>query len=246
MAVLEGVTPKPEAIYRQATSREERRRLQAAVITEQRPKFEAFVRRQVPSAHRQEGFQVAAIGILVALEKYDEEISGPDRGKKSFWGFAFPYVREELRRWMDHGVGWRNSKLSKSEKAALESRGGSTSVTSLEFLSESGIEFGTSDRAVDETAGDLEVLRRLQAFVSTLSVDEKELLFWRPGPGWSRLNSKNRALHCSLIERATAFVQGDEDGPRTGVRRSVHPAGSNADLHSGVFAAATRRRVAGD
>lgn len=97
---------KPEALYRNANAAE-RERLATQVVLEHKESIEAYVRKVVPPNSREDAKQSALEGLLIALEKYDESIAGPDRGKKSFWGYALPYVRNEVQKWMSVGVYWR-------------------------------------------------------------------------------------------------------------------------------------------
>lgn len=200
-------SPHPEDYYR-TSDKTERRRIQLVIVTEHRDRVAALVRRGVPKRLRAEACQVGALGLLVALEKYDPERSGPDRGKKSFWGFAFPYVREEIRVWLDHAAGWQNTKMSKAKRAEMEARGTAPKpVASMDADNSLGLtlhDFVKADVSVEGDVVDVEVARRLKLFAETLNAGEREVLFSD--------NEKTRSsrLHLILTERAAAFVKDGE------------------------------------
>ncbi len=78
--------------YRDATTPTERRRIRAAVVDACRPHVARLVRRVVPRKHRDEGEQVGAIGVLIALEHYT-----PARGR-TFRAVALSAARREIDR----------------------------------------------------------------------------------------------------------------------------------------------------
>jgi hypothetical protein len=174
-------------------------------VVTHRERVVALVRRSVPGQHREEAAQVCAIGLLVALERYDDAKSGPDRGKKNFWGYALPYVRDELRLWMDKGVRWRNTKMSKAVRAAREAKGdfGSTFV-SVEAIESAGEFFAAAGVSVDELAAESEALRLLRLFIARLTDKERAIIFSDSG------RTRTGSLHSSLVERCKAFVRGSE------------------------------------
>jgi DNA-directed RNA polymerase specialized sigma subunit len=90
---------KPESIYRTATTKPERRRVQAAVVDEYRSLVDGFVRRTVPAQHLEEATECGCIALLIALEKYDPATAG------EFRFFAFGYVRDEVQKWLAAGKG---------------------------------------------------------------------------------------------------------------------------------------------
>ncbi|HXB26786.1 MAG TPA: hypothetical protein VNV25_18815 [Gemmatimonadaceae bacterium] len=77
------------------------RQLQALVVAAHRAEVAAVVRKIVPSKHWEEAEQLGALGVLVALEKYDPK-TGSDR-VGGFWNFARRHVRREIRKWLDDG-----------------------------------------------------------------------------------------------------------------------------------------------
>ena len=85
---------RPESIYRTATTRPERRRVQAAVVDAYRSLVDGFVRRTVPAEHLEEATECGCIALLIALEKYDPTTTG------EFRFFAFGYVRDEVQKWL--------------------------------------------------------------------------------------------------------------------------------------------------
>jgi hypothetical protein len=56
--------------------------------------------RGLPPRHKEEAAQLVALGVLVALEKYDPTLAGIDR-VNAFWVHAFGQVRKELVIWTD-------------------------------------------------------------------------------------------------------------------------------------------------
>ena len=193
----------PEAEYRNATTAARRRSLQTAVVVAYRDRIAALVRRRFPAELRDEAAQVAAIGLLVALEKYD-----PDRGVP-FWPFAVPWVRSELELWVGHGVRWRPS-----TKGAMGRR------VAVESLIHAAFDAERHDRAsegdsVEDLVGNAEVLRLVSAFLAELPAEDRDLLLCekrdRDGGGIVMGNNARSRRYLSLVERATAFVRGSED-----------------------------------
>lgn len=196
----------PEALYKTA-DKAERRRIQTELVSRHRHKLHLFVRSLVPAQHFDEGAQVGALGLLLALEKYDDAKSGPDRGKKDFFAFAKPYIRDEVRVWMDKGVRWRNTKVNKERKAAQAAKGtdGGVHHDSLDAASAAGAEFKAEAPTPDELASELEALKRLRAFVASLTVAEVRLLFVEREPGQRQADA-----HRALVRRARRAVRGSE------------------------------------
>jgi hypothetical protein len=96
----------PESLYRTTTNKVVRRCLQSIVIVRHRSRIAALVRRTIPwSQHHEVARQVAAIGVLVALEKWEPAHAGAD--SEAFWLFASRYVHAELRLWIDRGTFFR-------------------------------------------------------------------------------------------------------------------------------------------
>ena len=98
--------PAAEDRYKTA-SKTERKRLAAEVLQKYRPRLEKIVRaklRDLPE-HWAEGDQVAALGLLVALERFDCEIAAY-RGS-TFWTFAFWPIQHELEAWLSASIFWR-------------------------------------------------------------------------------------------------------------------------------------------
>ncbi|HZU85615.1 MAG TPA: hypothetical protein VE987_21955 [Polyangiaceae bacterium] len=74
-------------------------RIRAAIVAEWRPRIEALVA-GLPEAQRAEAAQVALIGVLVALERWE-----PGR---SFEPAAWMQIAEELRLWSRATKAWRH------------------------------------------------------------------------------------------------------------------------------------------
>ena len=205
----------PEQSYKTETNPTERRRIQAAVIEAHRPHVAALVRRLVPAEHREEGQQVGALGVLVALEKYDDGIAGPDRGKKCFWGFAYLYVRDELQRWIDVGVNWRKTP-NRGKSAARKANRQAASIHRQPARLDAplpGDDGGTLQDllqhvspTVEELFSVAETLALLLSFARTLSAKDRKILF---SENSQCMISRH---YLSLVERATAFMQGSRDG----------------------------------
>jgi DNA-directed RNA polymerase specialized sigma subunit len=102
--------------YKNAKDLAERRRIQAAVIEANRARVRAFVRRFVPRKQDwADGEQEGLLGVLLALEKWDP--TRPRYSDNAFWGFAYLYVRQQIRTWLDQGYYWRKSpNRGKSER----------------------------------------------------------------------------------------------------------------------------------
>lgn len=232
----------PETLYRTAGAAE-RRRIQTEIVVSHHDRVRSLVRRYVPAGHREEGEQVAALGLLVALEKYDDAVSGPDRGKKSFWGFAFPYVRDELRAWLDVSVWWckaANRGKSAKRRARADEIKKLRKIASLDKI-EPHTEAPLIDRiqlpesdSVEDLAGEVESLRLLRAFCETLSADEARILLSE------HVQVQGSRHHLSLVERATAFVRGNE-GAGDGYRESLPRHSDTGRAHP---APASRRATA--
>jgi DNA-directed RNA polymerase specialized sigma subunit len=84
------------AKYRAAKQieRHERQRLRLEVTLACRAHLEWLARTLAPG-NELDAEVIGAIGVIVALEKYDAERDG------AFWPFARPFVCDEIRRWLD-------------------------------------------------------------------------------------------------------------------------------------------------
>lgn len=202
-----------ETTYRGTVDHVARRRIQSEVVTEYRNRVASYVRRRLAPRHWQEAEQVGLIGLLVALEKFDAS-----RGI-AFWFFAVTYVRDELNAWMGHGVFWR----PRSHDMKRDSKNPLRAVVSLH--NELDTETVAADApTVEDLVATAEGLSRLSEFVRTLSREDASLLVNGVGFGRGRANSSRAAGHKSLVERATAFVRGNEDAQasdRAGHRDSL-------------------------
>lgn len=204
------INEKPEILYARTTDLATRRRLQAAVVVAYRSHVESLARKLLRPQHIEEATQAGCIGLLLALEKYDDQIAGPDRGKKSFWAFVFPYVRDEIRTWADAGVYWRKSpnRGRSTERVAARAEAETMrQVKSLDYVMADGIAvvdtFPDDAPTPEDIAEVSEARARLAQFSDTLSTRDREILF---SENSQRVRSRH---HLSLVERATAFVAGE-------------------------------------
>lgn len=212
----------PEDDYRSGTPAE-RRRIRAQVLAACAGERRNLIWR-LPVWHREEAAQVAALGVLVALEKYDANISGPDRGKKRFWNYAFVHVREELRTWADRALGWQNTKMNAARRAAREAKGQTTVGRMLSLELELELDARPDLLVADDTpeglASDLEAAAALNEFLTTLSAEEKRTLLSE------NENVRKSRLHVSLRERAAAVLTGAPSGHLATLRKrsdSIRP-----------------------
>ena len=200
---------KPEDRYRQATSQDERKRIQTEVVKAYRAHVASAARRYVAPEHRADAEQAGALGVLVALEKYDPSRLGAhrvggDRGG-AFWFFAATHVRNEIQKWKDVGVSWRPRSRKKvaSEEHALHM---------VHFSMENTKDLPSDEPTVEELLIDVETEQRLVRFAASLTVDDLAVLFSQSG----RCKASRRYL--SLVERAKAFIKGENDASRDHTR----------------------------
>jgi hypothetical protein len=213
----------PEELYKKTTDQTARRRLQTAVVLAFRDRIAALVRGLAPREHRAEAEQVGALGVLVALEKYDpgRKEYEPEKGSY-FWNFARSIVLDEIQRWMDQGVYWRKSAnrgKSPERVAQREAAQSQRHVASLD--AETAIVPMDPSPTVEELLGNAEGEALVRQFAATLTPDDRHLLLCekreRGNPNSPRLRH-----YQSLVERLTAFVKGsDGDGSRDPVSRGV-------------------------
>jgi DNA-directed RNA polymerase specialized sigma subunit len=91
--------PSPASAYRAVVkSPIERSRIQAATLIACRSLVADIVRKTVARRDWEEGEQVGAIGVLVALEKFDPA------GRVSWRALVRRYVKQEIARWREHLV----------------------------------------------------------------------------------------------------------------------------------------------
>lgn len=160
------VTPS-EDDYRHARTPAERQRIQGEVIARYRDRLTRFVKFALWSPHlHAEAIQVGAIGLLVALDKWDPEYKEHyDDG--AFFGFATLYIRNEIRKWLDHGVNWRPTARTRKQVDHPEHKQPS------EFCDEAHAQ----DVDDPETkAANAEALERLRSFLATLSNKDRHLM----------------------------------------------------------------------
>jgi DNA-directed RNA polymerase specialized sigma subunit len=165
-----------------------KQRFRIEVVAKYAPLAAAYVRRYFAPEHRAEAEQVAAIGILVALEKWDP--TRPRVNEDAFWGFATLYVRDELRKWADVGIRWRKS--AKSKKRPHEA----PAIVPLE---------GDEPAAgpdVEALTAEVEIARKLRKFAETLT--ERDYLTFISTD--ARVNRSSR--YYDLVRRARIYVRG--------------------------------------
>lgn len=207
-------TTAPEETYKTATTPAARRRIQTAVVIAYREKIQGAVRRLLPRSpqHWEEACQVGALGLLVALEKYQ-----PKPGAKpwAFWRFACLPVMSEIREWMGVGVYWRKP----ANRGKSPERAAQRVAAKLQELHGSldaeirGTAETLHDRVFDEVSplqealvGDAEAAARLATFVRTIAPEDAAVLLTEDH---RQVNSRH---HKALVERARAFVIGSESG----------------------------------
>ncbi len=196
--------------YRTA-SETERKRIRAAVVVECREKVGAFVRRILPREHHEEAIQCGIIGLLVALDKYDDAIAGPDLGKKSFWGYAFPFVQNEISNWVDRGIHWRprarNARNSTAEAKAQRRQLSMDAVQEVLGTDMTLHDLFSDDKPnAEEIVGEFEASVLLNEFTETLTNEDRKLLFTK------ETGRPRSSRYLSLVGRAKAAVLGDANG----------------------------------
>lgn len=192
----------PETAYKNTSDPRARRRIQGEIVVKYRGRLASYVRRHLSARHWQEAEQVGAIGLLVALEKFE-----PSRGVP-FWFFAVQWVRKEIQRWLNHGVYWRpHTNGAKGRQTHDEHRAHG------EFQDEAHV---SETENVEDLVSTAEGLSRVGQFLDTLSVEERHLLICEKRDRGNP-NSDRVRRYLSLVGRATAFVRGNEDGHRESV-----------------------------
>lgn len=218
------IETKPEN-YRNADAAT-RRRIRAAVVTDYGGRAKALVRRHVPASHYDDGEQAAFEGLLVALEKYEPERLGDDRGE-AFWYFASMQVRKELQRLVNHGVNWRPDTSGAKGRVAHKEH---MRPASLDAPRAEGDESTLHDLLWDDDAPTPENLVQTAEgvaivldFVRALSAEDRKLLLVERRnreAGVSKTAKTQARRYLALVERVTALVRGsDDDGSRSAVRR---------------------------
>lgn len=213
----------PEREYRTASTPDECRKIQAKVIKAYARRVASFVRRRVPREDREEGEQVGAIGVMLALEKYD-----PARGVP-FWGFARNYVLHEIQR-------WREVAAPRSHDAKRDAHIIRQIPVRLDDVSHLIVEALTAEEIVSEA----ELLSRVKAFVQSLSREDAALLLCekrerKEGGVASGNNARSRG-YLSLVERARAFVIGEDGTDGSAMASSSVPRSADRLRDSGVLA----------
>lgn len=208
-------TEKPEFLYCLTTDPATRRRLEAAVIAENRGKVEAMVRKLVPVVERrEEAVNAGLLGLLIALWKFEPARLGgaeEDQGA-AFWFFASNTVRDEIQKFLDHEVFSRPRSRNRRDKTFGESAG-TRSHESLEVVGEP-----RDDKpSVEEVVAEAEAKVKLSVFASTLDSEDREILF---SENSQRVRSRR---YLSLVERATAFVRGNDAPPVSANRETIRP-----------------------
>ena len=153
--------------YQHARTPAERRRIQGEVIARYRDRLARFVKVALWSPHlHAEAIQVGLIGLLVALEKWDPEHQEHyDDG--AFFGFATMHIRNEIRKWLDHGVNWRPTARTRKQVDHPEHKQPS------EFCDEVHAQDGDDP---ETQAAHSEALERLRPFLAALSDEDRHLM----------------------------------------------------------------------
>jgi hypothetical protein len=214
---------RPEELYQKtAAGSTERRQIQAAVIEAHRGHVAALARRMVPTQHRQEAEQVGAIGLLLALEKYDPTPRQGHSTSPVFWSYAFTFARDEIRAWKANGVYWRKpANRGKGEARQANRDAASRHLLPKSMDAEMRLHANESTTlhdvipspgsTVEEIVSDVEAMSLLLTFAENLTATEQEILF---SENSQRVRSRH---HKDLVQRAAAFIKGDTDDERTAV-----------------------------
>jgi RNA polymerase sigma factor (sigma-70 family) len=184
------------------------RETQVEVIETHRGHIRRLVRRMLRDPqHWAEGEQVGALGVIVALGKYD-----PDRGVP-FWGFAVRVVENEIDKWMDCGVRWKARSKKGAEHVERDpSRrfGAQAGVALAPDELEGAIELAPNAEAL---VGEVEQSDRLTRFLATLSDKDRALLLVvtreRSEGGVAAGNNARSRRYLSLVGRAREFLRGN-------------------------------------
>jgi hypothetical protein len=98
-------TRVPVETYRALTTLDERQRFETCVILVYRPLIQRLMRRlAVSHEHWDESEQIGAMGLIVALVKFDPERVCTDIDA-AFSFFAARYIRDEIRTWLAQVTG---------------------------------------------------------------------------------------------------------------------------------------------
>jgi DNA-directed RNA polymerase specialized sigma subunit len=73
---------------------EEHSRIQAEIVREYRAQLVKLVNRMVSGKRADRAFRQAAIGLLIAAERFDPDSDG------EFWNFAKHFARDAVRAWL--------------------------------------------------------------------------------------------------------------------------------------------------
>ena len=175
------------------------RERKAAVVAANKTRVAGLVRRLVRSPdHWREAEQVGAMGILVALEKYDPTLVGEDRGA-AFWNFARRWVIHEIQTYLGNSVFWRkapNRGRSEARKKQAEAAAVGRAHECIDLVTEPAC---TCPSQEEQLARE-EERALLRLFASTLSARDRAVLY-------STNSQRVRSRHyLDLVERATTFV----------------------------------------
>jgi DNA-directed RNA polymerase specialized sigma subunit len=191
------------ATYRDASPLK-RRQIQTEVVSTYRPHVARMVRGTVAPRHREEAEQVGLIGLLVGLERFDpERATGPDVGA-AFWTFARGHVKDEIQKWMDHGVYWRPRRARKTvDEEVMKAHRRHVYVDDIGQLAAEILD-------VETQVANAEGLRLVGEFLRTLSDDERHLLLCEKRSRGPSADSPYARRCRALFERATKAVKGGE------------------------------------
>ena len=183
--------------YLDAKDPRERKLIAAAVVAANKTRVASLVRRLVRSPdHWREAEQVGAVGILVALEKYDPTLVGEDRGA-AFWNFARQWVIHEIQTYLGNSVFWRKApNRGRSEARKKQAEAVVRVHESIDLVNEPAC----TSPSQEERLGREEQRALLRLFASTLSARDRAVLY-------STNSQRVRSRHyLDLVERATTFV----------------------------------------
>lgn len=200
------LAPNPESLYARATDRIERKRLAEAVLAAYRPRVKGLVTGRCPPAFRRDAEQAGAIGLLVALEKYD-----PTRGVP-FWVIASQWVKDEIQKAIATGLLWRPRARNRTREAAMAARGEDPVAARRMDRQHVNVDSARDLEAddVEDQVAEAEATGLLREFAATLSAEDAHLLLCEKRVREEQGNNNRARRYQLLVERAKAFVKGDE------------------------------------
>lgn len=161
----------PEDLYRKATTPQEKRRIQGAVVERYKSDVAAVARSLLPNCpdHWEDAKQAGLIGLLVALEQYRD-------GKiHTFWPIARLRAIDEVRSYIGVGVAWHKApNRGKSPQRAKRREAGPP--IEVERASDA-VENQRDPHTPEDLYAEAEEKALLESFAGTLSRGDRAVLF---------------------------------------------------------------------